>query len=137
MFLGEMGVFTPSYADLARCGGGFSASSLPTAAHLSCRNKLPGLGSKRSSPDIPFAKGCIGQESDGLATGLPNGPGPRLFRFQGYCGAQGGGELDRELLVGWGGDACPQKYHRCRPVSGPGAVRVDSPSLMKPCRNIF
>ncbi len=63
----------------------------PTAAHLSCRNTPPGLGSKRSSPDIPFAKGCIGQESDGLATGLPNCPGPRPFRFQGYCGAQGGG----------------------------------------------
>ena len=68
----------------------------PTAAHLACRNTPPGLGSKRSSPDIPFAKGCIGQESDGLATGLPNGPGPRLFRFSGRLRAQ-----DRERTRRW------------------------------------
>src|SRR5438128_11900487 len=108
MFLGEMGVFTPSYADLARCGGGFSASSLPTAAHLSCRNKLPGLGSKRSSPDIPFAKGCIGQESDGLATGLPNGPGPRLFRFQGDCGLRTGNARDGGIGTYSDTQTCPQ-----------------------------
>src|SRR5438128_2844553 len=126
MFLGEMGVFTPSYADLARCGGGFSASSLPTAAHLSCRNKLPGLRSKRSSPDIPFAKGCIGQESDGLATGLPNGPGPRLFRFSGRMRAQ-----DRERTRRWHWDLLryanvPPRHPGSVSASGLG-VETDRP----------
>ena len=103
MFLGEIRVFTPSCADLGRWAAGSWHRRFPTAAHLACRNTPPGLGSKRSSPDIPFAKGCIGQESDGLATGLPNGPGPRPFRFQGYCGAQGGGT--RSGNCSWAGAA--------------------------------
>src|SRR6266851_8941199 len=106
MFLGEMGVFTPSYADLARCGSGFSASSLPTAAHLSCRNKLPGLRSKRSSPDIPFAKGCIGQESDGLA-GCPTAPARGCSVFQGECGLRTGNARDGGIGTYSDTQTCP------------------------------
>jgi hypothetical protein len=38
-------------------------------------------------PRITPAQGCTAEEADGLATGLPNGPRPRPFRFQGNCAA--------------------------------------------------
>src|SRR5713226_3735023 len=106
--------------DLGGYGGGFWHRRFPTAAHLACRNTPPGLGSKRSSPDIPFRKGfALGKNRTASRLGCPTAPARGCSVFREIAGS-GWGELDRELLVGWGGGACPQKYHRCRPVSGRG-----------------
>src|SRR6266849_9057949 len=108
MFLGEMGVFTPSYADLARCGGGFSASSLPTAAHLSCRNKLPGLRALSVLPrTYPSQRVALGKNRTASRPGCPTAPARGCSVFQGDCGLRTGNARDGGIGTYSDTQTCP------------------------------